>query len=90
MPVISRNKVRFEDNNDELKPEVFGINCLNKNVYQNSRNNRQNDDFDDNESSNFKFWLITILFILAPSILISRSTLIKINFNKPIKANYIE
>ena len=93
MPVVSRSKVRFEDNLDELKPELFGINCLNKNEYENSNSSRINRNrrySDDDESSSFKFWIVAILFIVVPSILIARSSVIKLNFNKPIKANYIE
>ena len=93
MPVVSRSKVRFEDNLDELKPELFGINCLKKNVNENlnsSRINRNRRNSDDDESSSLKFWIVAILFIVVPSILIARSSVIKLNFNKPIKANYIE
>lgn len=37
-----------------------------------------------------KFWVVALILILGPSMLLARFSLIKINFDKPLKANYIE
>jgi hypothetical protein len=83
MPIISRNRIKFDENMEELKPEKFGINCLKK-TDSKTRFNQHDDD------SSYKFWILTVLFVLLPSILIAKSQLIKLNFDRPIKANFIE
>ncbi len=45
----------------------------------------------DRESgSSLKFWVLTIVLVVVPSILVARSPFFKWNFKNQLKANYIE
>ena len=58
---------------------------------KNEKNPRQ--ETRTNSSSSFfgaKFWAMGLVLILGPAMLLARFSLIRLNFDKPLKANYIE
>ena len=58
-----------------------------KSVKTNGFNSKSNEK---SRSSSFKLWVIALVVILTPAIILSRFSIIRLNFDKPIKANYIE